>query len=291
MKTFLVKLLTTSAVTLAATTGWAGTAAEAFAKLKGLEGRWAAKHDNHEIEVTYEVISNGSAVLERHMGMVSVYHLDGDSILMTHYCAAKNQPRLRATDFNRADGSLEFKFVDVTSAKPGYGHINHLVMSFPAADRVKGVWTYVNGQESGSEVFDLQRVSKSLASKKAAKNFFGWVEIPASDIERAAKFYSAILGVQLKVTNDPNYNAAMVFLPHHDEGVTGALVKAEGYVPSAQGTLAFIDGGNDLSPMLARVEPAGGKVLVKKTLISKDVGYFAMFLDSEGNRVALYSRN
>lgn len=283
MKALLIKLITTTAVTMAATTGWAGTAAEAFAKLKGLEGRWAAKHGDHAIEVSYEVISNGSAVLERHMGMVSIYHLDGDSILMTHYCAAKNQPRLRATDFSRADGSLEFKFVDVTSAKPGYGHINHLELSYPAADHVKGVWTYVNGSESGKEVFDLTRVSKSVQKK----NLFGWIEIPVVDVARAMKFYGALLKTELKAVE--KYEATMVFLPHHDEGVSGALVKHDGFVPGAQGPLVFIDAGENLSPMLERAVQAGAMVVVPKTLISKEIGYFAVILDSEGNRIGLHS--
>ncbi|MEJ2634571.1 MAG: VOC family protein [Calditrichia bacterium] len=82
----------------------------------------------------------------------------------------------------------------------------------------------------------------------------------------------------------------MVFLSTEQESVSGAIVKGEGYIPSDRGTLVYLNGGNDLNVYLSRVEKAGGKVVVPKTRINDDIGYFALFMDTEGNKVAFHSR-
>ena len=72
-----------------------------FDRLKALEGQWEATTPEGKTRIIYQVISNGTALLETIVSenMVSVYHPDGNGILMTHYCAAGNQPRLRARRF------------------------------------------------------------------------------------------------------------------------------------------------------------------------------------------------
>jgi predicted enzyme related to lactoylglutathione lyase len=86
----------------------------------------------------------------------------------------------------------------------------------------------------------------------------------------------------------------MAFFPWVDKGMgsPGSLVYAPAlYQPSAQGTLIYFTAfSGDLADELSRVEAAGGKALMPKTLINEEVGYMAMFLDTEGNRVALHSR-
>ena len=82
----------------------------------------------------------------------------------------------------------------------------------------------------------------------------------------------------------------MGFFLAEKEGVGGAIVHGEGCVPSQEGTLVYLNGGEDLSVVLGRVESAGGKILVPKTLITEEMGYYAVFLDSEGNKVGLYSQ-
>jgi predicted enzyme related to lactoylglutathione lyase len=81
----------------------------------------------------------------------------------------------------------------------------------------------------------------------------------------------------------------MGFFQCDKEAVGGAIVKGEGYVPSATGTMVYLNGGDDLNTVLSKVEAAGGKVLVPKKLITEEIGYFAIFLDAEGNKVALHS--
>jgi predicted enzyme related to lactoylglutathione lyase len=112
-----------------------------------------------------------------------------------------------------------------------------------------------------------------------------WFEIPVTDFERARSFYNAILAFQMPdMQMGPN---RMGFLPHQQgAGVGGAIV-----LGSAQGTLAYLTAGDDLAVVLGRVGAAGGQVVVPKTAIAPDMGFYAVFQDTEGNRVGLHSMN
>ena len=117
-------------------------------------------------------------------------------------------------------------------------------------------------------------------------NALNWFDIPVSDMERAAKFYSEILGVALEPgPSGPGYQMAM--FPTQG-GVGGALMQGEVYTPSHQGALVYLNGGDDLNTVLSRVEAAGGKVLQEKFGIGEN-GFPAYFEDTEGNRVGLHS--
>jgi predicted enzyme related to lactoylglutathione lyase len=120
-------------------------------------------------------------------------------------------------------------------------------------------------------------------------NLISWFEIPAQDLTRAALFYGKVLNAEVPVQSFGGFKIA--FLPGDEQHSTGALVQHEVYIPSHQGVLIYLNGGSDLSEMLDRVEPAGGKVLKPKSMVSADFGYMAVFEDSEGNRVALHSKN
>ena len=74
-------------------------------------------------------------------------------------------------------------------------------------------------------------------------------------------------------------------------GIGGAIVYGEGYIPTKDGVKVYLNAGNDLNVVLNRVEKAGGKVALPKTLVAPDLGYFAMLEDTEGNRISLHSRN
>ena len=117
-------------------------------------------------------------------------------------------------------------------------------------------------------------------------NALNWFEIPTSNLDRAMKFYNTIFGVELtSMETMPGYKMAM--FPAED-GVGGALLQGEGYVPSTAGVLVYLNGGENLSEVLDKVEGAGGKILVPKTDIGEN-GFFAHFLDTEGNKVGLHS--
>ncbi|HYD30269.1 MAG TPA: VOC family protein [Azospirillaceae bacterium] len=118
-----------------------------------------------------------------------------------------------------------------------------------------------------------------------------WFEIPASDFERATRFYETVFQVTLRREQYGDDNARMGVFPYQLPGVNGAVVEGAMYQPGATGSVVYFNAGADLAVPLARVEGAGGKVLVPKTLISPEIGYFAHIIDTEGNRVAMHSMN
>jgi uncharacterized protein len=114
-----------------------------------------------------------------------------------------------------------------------------------------------------------------------------WVEIPVSDMKRAVSFYRELLDIELhEMELGPN-DYAMFGV--NDRFNTGALVKGEGYSPSTEGPVVYLDGGKDLSRVLARVKKAGGQVLLEKTFLSKEAGHVGYFKDTEGNKIGLHS--
>jgi len=118
-------------------------------------------------------------------------------------------------------------------------------------------------------------------------NVINWFEIPAVDLNRAVKFYSEVMGVKFYITEFGGFK--MAFFPMEGNGVGGALCQGEWYKPSQEGTIIYLNANPDLSVPLSRIETAGGKVIMNKKWISEDIGYMAMFVDSEGNRVAFHS--
>lgn len=118
-----------------------------------------------------------------------------------------------------------------------------------------------------------------------------WFQIPATDFTRARTFYETICGFWLEKMDGPPNMEMWAFPADWRSGeVGGALVCGEGAVPSAAGTMVFLNADPDLQAVLDRVEGAGGKVLVPKTATTMDGGYFALIADTEGNTVGLHSR-
>jgi predicted enzyme related to lactoylglutathione lyase len=123
------------------------------------------------------------------------------------------------------------------------------------------------------------------------KNAISWFEIPTIDIERAQKFYEAIFQIKLEPLETDNFKMRMFPLDDPMNGVGGTLVKTDGFhVPSVtDGPLIYLNGNPDVQIVVDRIEAAGGKVTVPKTKISDEYGYMAVFIDTEGNRIALHS--
>lgn len=118
------------------------------------------------------------------------------------------------------------------------------------------------------------------------KNYINWFEIPVYDFDRAVVFYNSIYGIQMETSEANGYS--MAYFPAQS-GIGGAIVCGDGCVPSNTGPLLYLNAGKDLEDVLSKVEDAGGRLIMTKTLISEDAGYFALFLDTEGNRLALHS--
>ncbi len=114
-----------------------------------------------------------------------------------------------------------------------------------------------------------------------------WFEIPVSDFARAQRFYEVVLGSRIEpMVMGP---LTMGMLSTDPQAVGGAIVQGDTSTPSQNGTVVYLNGGDDLAPMLARVVSAGGQVLVPKTEIGNGFGHFAHFVDTEGNKVGLHS--
>lgn len=114
-----------------------------------------------------------------------------------------------------------------------------------------------------------------------------WFDIPATNFERAVKFYETVLGISLIREN--MLGAQMGMFPAKLGEATGAILARDGVTPGTTGSTVYLKAGNDLSTALGRVEAAGGKILHPKTLIKEAWGYFAIILDTEGNTVGLHS--
>jgi len=122
------------------------------------------------------------------------------------------------------------------------------------------------------------------------KNAINWFEIPVTNYERAKAFYNQILGIEITDYHMPDKNVKYGILPHDMEngGVGGAIMQMDDMNPSMDGCTVYLNGGDDLTVALGKVEAAGGKLFIPKTDI-KENGFFAQFIDTEGNRVALHS--
>jgi len=123
-------------------------------------------------------------------------------------------------------------------------------------------------------------------------NVVGWIEIPVTDMERAVKFYEAVL--DYKLTRAKLNSLDMAWFPWVDNSIGSgcSLVYEKNYYkPSQDGVIIYLTAfSGDVSIELSRVEPNGGKVLMPKKQISPEHGFMGVFLDTEGNRIALHSR-
>jgi predicted enzyme related to lactoylglutathione lyase len=122
-------------------------------------------------------------------------------------------------------------------------------------------------------------------------NVLGWFEIPVTDMDRAILFYDTVLGV--KLVKSKMEELEMAWFPHTSEGYGsgGALVKnIKFYKPSVDGSLLYLSTSTgDLEKDATVIEKAGGKILHPRKQISPEHGFMLVFIDTEGNRVALHS--
>lgn len=120
------------------------------------------------------------------------------------------------------------------------------------------------------------------------KNLIVFVEIPAINFERAVKFYETAFGVKLAVC-DACEEEKMAFFSDFKDKPNLAISYAPNFLPSRDGTLIHLS-TEDVEATLYLINANGGETIQPKTKIeADDMGYFATFADSEGNRVGLYS--
>lgn len=144
----------------------------------------------------------------------------------------------------------------------------------------------------GSTVNLKKKIKEASLQKQkeqsGIRNFVTWFEIPAYNHYRSVAFYNYIYGIEITTVELNGF--AMGFFPA-ENGIGGAIVTGPGCVPSEVGPLIYLNAGDDLNKVLCRVNEAGGRVVMEKTFLSEQAGYFALFIDSEGNRLALHSKH
>jgi len=132
-----------------------------------------------------------------------------------------------------------------------------------------------------------------MEKMSAKTNALNWFEIPVTETARAKKFYETILDIKME-TNEM-MGMEMTSFPFDMQSnsgkVSGTLVKGPMHKPSMDGAVIYLNANPAIQTVIDRIEKAGGKILMPKTLISEQIGYMAFFTDTEGNRMALHAAN
>ncbi len=144
-----------------------------------------------------------------------------------------------------------------------------------------------NSNQKISETVNQDTLKNSKA--KEMKSYLSMFEIPATNISRAINFYQALFDIKIEKMDMEGMQ--MGIFPYEGQMVQCVIIQAEGYQPSATGVTVYLNAGDNLQIILDKVENNGGQIIIPKTPHADESGYFAVFLDSEGNRMALNSPN
>ena len=163
--------LTTVTLTLA--TAWLATpvaaqqhtmkSSQGFEQLKALVGEWTGQAHGKPVQASYQLVSNGTALLERlsmagEAEMITLYTADGDRLAVTHYCSSGNQPQMSTEPVTGPKTLFSFSFVRATNlASPTAGHMDHLSVALKDRDHMSETWTWRENGNDHSEVFDFTR--------------------------------------------------------------------------------------------------------------------------------------
>ena len=148
----------------------------------------------------------------------------------------------------------------------------------------------VSCKNNGTSATNSNATKETTIKKdKNMNSFISIFEIPATDISRAINFYKEVLDVEIEKLEFPGME--MGLFPYEDQMVTGVIVKEEVTEPSAKGVTIYLNGGDNLQTNLDKVEGNGGKIIIPKTPHADESGFFAIFHDSEGNKMGLHSPN
>jgi hypothetical protein len=141
----------------------------AFERLKALQGTWESPRPGGQAATTrFELVANGTVLMEHYSNpelpggghMVSAYHLDGDTLVLTHYCIAKNQPTLRADRFDAAAGEIQFEFLRATSLPDQKtGHMRRALYRLEGPGQFTTEWEFFrDGKKTMTERETFKRV-------------------------------------------------------------------------------------------------------------------------------------
>jgi len=174
---FVLLLISASpaAPTTAPSTAPSSPAHRAYENFKAAAGEWEGHSTKGWTErLNLRTIAGGSCVMEMSQfahgpdddGMVTMYHMDGEHLMLTHYCMARNQPRMRATEISEDGKSVIFTFLDGTNLPSrNSGHMDKAVFHFDGPDAMRSQWTfYAKGQEQWMEEITYRRISAAAGS-------------------------------------------------------------------------------------------------------------------------------
>ena len=120
-------------------------------------------------------------------------------------------------------------------------------------------------------------------------NAINWFEIPALDIKRAKKFYESIFKIEMTEIEMMGMKLAMFPYDGSKGTVGGTLVQSQNHKPGKNGIIIYLNANPNLQTVVDKIEKAGGKLTMPKTLIDDQSGYMAFFTDTEGNNIGLHS--
>jgi hypothetical protein len=169
MKCFIVVVLVVAVATVlsAGSPGEGTKSTPQFDKLKTLAGTWKGKDsEGKPITISYKLVSSGSVLMEELTmeehpdAMITMYHLNGTKLMLTHYCSMGNQPRMRVEKASKDGSTLTFSYVDATNlSSPKDPHMSGLVVRFKDDDHFSQQWIMsMNGKKKQHETFDFERV-------------------------------------------------------------------------------------------------------------------------------------
>jgi uncharacterized protein len=121
------------------------------------------------------------------------------------------------------------------------------------------------------------------------RNFISIIEIPAKDFSRAVAFYQAILDISIEEMEMDGIQ--MGLFPNDGENISVQLIYGSQYKTSIDGTIVYLNAGDDLQTVANKIEANKGEIVVPKTEIGPEMGFYEIFIDTEGNKLGLHSMN
>jgi len=137
---------------------------EAFDRLASLQGEWKGEIDGVKATLICMLTADGSALMEQFRPekgpeMITMFTVDGDHLIATHYCAAKNQPQMVTATITDVQKPLAFSLVRVTGMKsPDDWHNTGLTVIQEDNDHLTQEWTYQFKEKTGKNIFRFTRV-------------------------------------------------------------------------------------------------------------------------------------
>jgi len=275
-------------------------AAAAYERFKNLAGEWVGKSTKGWTNrKTVSVIARDSAVMNvsygSHLGetMATMIHMNGEQLMLTHYCVARNQPRLQATSIEDEGRTLTFTFLDGTNLPSrDNGHMDKVIFKFEDDDHYTSQWTwYEDGQESWMEEIVYERIadepSSADESKSSAADRIGFdggltCVIAVSDLSTAKRWYQEVLGFEL-LFELPDQQFCELATPV--DRVTVGLSQVSDFKTGTGTTLTF--GVKDIEVARARLERRGVRFDGPTEEIPGIVKLASLF-DPDNNRLMLY---